>query len=381
MSKKLPKNIIVLGFVSLFTDISSEMLYPIVPIFLTSVLGAPMAIVGLIEGIAESTASFLKAVSGWLSDKVRKRRPFIAAGYSLSAIAKPLLALAYVWPTVLIARFVDRFGKGLRTAPRDALIADSCAPEVRGAAFGFHRAMDTIGAVLGPLIAIALLAMLKGNLRAIFLLSFLPAALSVAVIFIYLKSEPRVPAGAVPLKFNLKLFGPQFAKFLFVSSIFALGNSSDAFLIIRAKGLGFTTTLVILTYVAYNVTYSLFSLPFGALSDRVPRKWVLAGGYLVFAFVYAGFGIAVKRAEVWALFFIYGFYMAMTDGIGKAFISDLVPQEARASALGAYHFVTGALSLFASLIGGLLWGLFGGPATFFYGSLMAALACIGLIFL
>jgi MFS family permease len=380
MFKKIHRNVVVLGFVSLFTDISSEMLYPIVPIFLTSVLGAPMQVVGLIEGVAESTASILKAVSGWFSDKIKKRRPFVATGYVLSAISKPMLALAYAWPVVLFARFLDRFGKGVRTSPRDALIADSSPPEDRGTSFGFHRGMDTIGAVLGPLIAIALLKVLNGNFRTVFLVSFIPAALSVAIIAIFLKSEPPFASkGDIALQFNLRQFSPSFKKFLFVSSIFALGNSSDAFLIVRAKGIGFTTTMVILAYVAYNVTYSLFSLPFGALSDRIPRKWVMVMGYFVFACVYFGFGAAPGRSMIWVLFLVYGFYMAMTDGVSKALVSDLVEQDKRATALGVYHSLTGALSFFASLIGGFLWGLWGSSATFFYGSFMAVVSCIGFV--
>ena len=382
MFKGINKNVVVLGLISLFTDISSEMLYPIIPIFLTSVLGAPMSVVGLIEGIAESTASVLKAVSGWFSDRLRKRRPFVAIGYSLSAFSRPLLAMAYVWPVVLVARFFDRFGKGIRVSARDAMLADLAEPAYRGKVFGFHRAMDTIGAIIGPLLAIFLINAMKENLRVVFLLSFIPAAIAVLIIFLFLKSEPPFVARFEGhLGFRLRDFSPELKKFLLVSSIFALGNSSDAFLILRAKGIGFTTTLVILAYVLYNITYSALSLPFGALSDVVSRKKVMIGGYLIFALVYFGFGIANKGIEVWALFFIYGFYMAMTEGVSKAFVSDMVEQDKRGTAIGAYYSVTGILSFFASLIGGLLWSLSGAAATFFYGAAMAVLSCLAFIVL
>ena len=377
---RIKKNVVVLGAVSFFTDIASEMLYPIIPIFLTSVLGAPMSIVGLIEGIAESTASVLKAVSGWFSDRIKKRIPFVAAGYSLSAISKPLLALAYSWPVVLIARFVDRFGKGIRVSARDALIAYSTEQADRGRAFGFHRAMDTAGAVIGPLLAILLIKIFDGNLRPIFMLAFIPGAIAVAIIFIFLRSEPSFkPISGGPIKFNLAQFSPEFKKFLLISSIFAIGNSSDAFLILRAKDVGFAMTSIILAYVTYNISYSLFSLPAGVLSDKVTRKRVLILGYMIFAFVYFGFGIARTKTAIWGLFLIYGFYMAMTDGISKAFVADLVEQEKRGTALGIFHCAIGILGFFASLIAGLLWTAFGAPAPFLYGSITAVISCLAFL--
>ncbi len=379
---KLNRNVVVLGFVSLFTDIASEMLYPIIPIFLISILGAPISVVGLIEGIAESTASVLKAFSGWFSDKIKKRIPFIAAGYSLAAISKPLLALACTWPVVLVARFIDRFGKGVRVSARDALIADSTDEGARGAAFGFHRAMDTAGAVIGPLLAILLIKVFDGNFRPVFMLAFIPGAIAVAIIFIFLRREPFFrPITDGPLKFNLAQFSPEFKKFLLISSVFAIGNSSDAFLILRAKGLGFTTISVILAYVTYNISYSLFSLPAGVLSDRLTRKRILIIGYLIFAFVYFGFGIARTTSAIWGLFLIYGFYMAMTDGVNKAFVSDMVEQDRRGTALGVFHSITGFLSFFASLIAGLLWTNFGAPATFLYGAITAIISCLLLLLL
>ncbi len=371
------KNVIVLGVASFFTDISSEMLYPIIPIFLTSVLGAPMSVVGLIEGIAESTASVLKAFSGWLSDRTGRRRPFVVSGYTLSSFAKPLLYFAYAWPAVLLSRFLDRLGKGLRTSPRDAMIADSTDASFRGKAFGLHRALDTFGAILGPLLAIYFLTVLKEDLRIVFLIAFVPAGLAVLTLIFFLKETPVLRDAKNGIKkIDLKVFGPDFKRFLFASAIFALGNSSDAFLVVRSKQLGLSLILVILAYVLYNITYAAFSTPFGILSDRWPRKNVMIIGYIVFAAVYAAFGFAKGPNMVWILFFIYGFYMAMTDGVGKALVSDMVAKERVATALGLYHFVLGTFAFFASLVAGLLWVKIGVAAPFIYGAIMAAASSV-----
>lgn len=380
--KGIRKNVVVLSVASLFTDISSEMLYPIIPIFLTSVLGAPMSILGLIEGIAESVASILKAFSGWLSDISRKRSPFVVGGYFLSSLGKLLIFLAYSWPMVLVARLVDRIGKGVRTSPRDAMIADSCDAEYRGKAFGFHRAMDTVGACLGPLVALWLLVALKENMRIVFLIAFIPAIIAV-VFLIFLLKEPPVKSGGnhFSLKFNSKQFSPVFWKFLFISAIFSIGNSSDAFLIMRAKGIGLTTVAVVLAYVVYNISYSALSLPAGMLSDRIPRKAVMIGGYLIFALVYLGFGMHANTKSVWLLFFIYGFYIAMTDGVSKAFVTDTVEEGVRGTAMGIYYCITGLAAFFASLVAGLLWTYIGAAAPFIYGSVMAALSCVAFIVL
>jgi len=375
--KGIRKNVVVLGIASFFTDISSEMLYPVIPIFLTSVLGAPMSVVGLIEGIAESTASILKAFSGWLSDKIGKRRPFVVAGYALSSFAKPLLYFAYAWPAVLLSRFLDRLGKGLRTSPRDAMIADSTEASYRGKAFGLHRAMDTLGAILGPLLAIYFLVVLKENLRIIFLIAFVPAALAVLTLIFFLKETALIPKAQTDTgKINPWQLSADFKKFLLASVIFAIGNSSDAFLIVRSKQLGLSITLVILAYVLYNISYSVFSTPFGILSDRWPRKNVMIIGYLIFALVYTGFALVKSAAMVWVLFFIYGFYIAMTDGVGKALVSDMVAAEYRATALGLYHFALGIFAFFASLIAGLLWTHLGVQAPFVYGAVCAVISCV-----
>lgn len=382
--KGIKKNVVVLSAASLFTDISSEMLYPIIPIFLTSVLGAPMSVLGLIEGIAESTASILKAFSGWLSDRIAKRQPFVVAGYSLSALSKLIFFAAYTWPVVLAARFLDRFGKGIRTSPRDAMIADITDSEYRGKAFGFHRAMDTIGACLGPLCAIWFLSVFKDNLRDVFLVAFIPGLAAVFVLVFFLKESvvpPGIAAGGIKNLLLIRNFSPEFKKFLLASAIFAVGNSSDAFLIMRSKDLGLSVIMVILAYVLYNISYSLFSMPFGILSDRIPRKRIMAGGYMIFAVVYLGFGLASGPGIVWLLFPVYGFYIAMTDGVGKAIVADMVGKDRMGTAMGLYHFVLGIFAFFASLMAGLLWTYAGVAAPFIYGAVCAAISCAAFIFL
>ncbi|MBN3033661.1 MAG: MFS transporter [Candidatus Saganbacteria bacterium] len=376
MKQGIPKNVVWLGFVSLFNDVASEMIYPIVPLFLTVTLGAPMTVVGLIEGIAEATASFLKVFSGWFSDLIGQRKPLAVAGYGLGTIAKLMLYLSFSWPLVLFGRFVDRLGKGVRVAPRDALIADSTPKEIRGAVFGFHRSMDTFGAVCGPLIAIGLLALFTANYRLIFLISFLPALVGVLVLqFFVTEAKPKAATKPkVTLAFDN--FGRQYYSFLIISLVFALGNSSDVFLILRAKDLGLPAILVIFAYVIYNVFYALFSYPAGVLADRFGFKKVLIAGFLIFAAVYAGFGLARSSLAVWFLFAIYGFYIAFTEGVGKAYISNIAPPGKVATAIGLYYTVTGAAVLLASVAAGWLWSTFGAPATFYYGALTALLASV-----
>jgi len=372
----ISKNVFVLGLVSFFNDVASEMIYPIVPIFLTSVLGAPVAVVGLIEGIAESTASILKVVSGWLSDKFRKRKPFVIAGYSFSAISKIILSIAYSWPFVLFARFVDRFGKGARTAARDALIAESSENSARGRSFGFHRALDTLGAVVGPLIALLAINFLDSNFRLIFFLAFIPACIGVLLLILFVK-EKRKEANLSPaLNFSWRNLDSSFKIFLLISFIFALGNSSDAFLILRAQNLGLSVVLVILAYVLFNFTYAIFSMPAGIISDKIGPKKVLFSGFLLFSVIYLFFGLTNVSFILWLLFPFYGIYMALTEGIGKAYISNLVPQEKAGTAFGVYQTTIGLCTFFASLIAGLLWTYIGVSAPFIFGSVMAVISAL-----
>jgi len=376
------RNVFILGIVSFFTDISSEAVYPLVPMFLTTTLGAPLAVVGAIEGLAESTASVLRWLSGWLSDRLGRRKPFVVLGYGLAAVAKPLLALAFHWPVVLFARVVDRFGKGLRSAPRDALVAQWTERGERGRAFGFHRAVDTAGAVLGPLGALALLAILGENFRLIFVLAFIPAALGMVLLRLVRERppQPEAAAAARPQGGGLR-FGRAYYAFFIVSLVFALGNSSDAFLILRSRDLGLGVSEAVLAYVAYNVSYSLLAMPAGIASDRLGRRKVIGLGFGVFAAVYLGFAVIDAGAYVWLLFPVYGVYMALTEGVGRALIADLVPGERRGSALGLYQGGVGLMALLSSIMAGFLWDHVDASAPFFLGGSTAALALVLLVVL
>lgn len=370
---KISGNVIALGFVSFFNDVASEMIYPIVPIFLTATLGAPVAIVGLIEGIAESTASILKLVSGWLSDKWRTRKPFVITGYSLSAISKIMLGLAGSWGMVLFARFTDRFGKGTRTSPRDALITESSAAGSRGRSFGFHRALDTLGAVVGPLLGLWALATLDNNYRLIFLLAFFPAFAGILLLLAVVR-EKRQKQNAKPISLKWRGLDRSFKQFLFVSVIFALGNSSDAFLVLRAKDLGLSVAFVVFAYVLFNLAYAIFSYPAGIVSDKIGPRRLLAAGFVLFAVVYFLFGLIGQSVFLWVLFPLYGFYMALTEGVGKAYISNLVPNEKSGTAFGIYQTATGLCTFAASLVAGLLWTYIGVSAPFIYGAVLSIIA-------
>jgi len=366
------RNVFVLGLVSLATDVASEMLYPIIPIFLTVTLGAPVAFLGLIEGIAEGTASLMKVGSGWYSDRLSVRRPLVAAGYGLSAVGKVLLATAFHWPQVLIARTTDRFGKGVRTSPRDALIADSSLPEVYGRSFGFHRAADTAGAVIGPLIGLAILQIVGQNhLRPVLLAATIPGVLSVGLlVFVRERRRPPQPVAKATGSAKLDLSGasPVFWMFLSVSLLFALGNSSDTFLILRAKDLGLSLSIVILMYVLYNASYSLLSLPAGIVADRIGKRRLVTGGFFVYGLVYMGFALVGQGSAVWPLFLVYGVYMAFTDGQARAMVAELSPEERRGTFLGLYHTGIGLMAVAASVIAGVLWDVVGKPAPFWLGA-------------
>jgi MFS family permease len=369
------RNIVALGLVSMFNDIASEMVYPIIPIFLTTFLGVPVAIVGIIEGIAEATASILKVFSGWLSDRLRNRKPFVAAGYTLSAIAKVILSLASSWLYVLFARFMDRFGKGIRTSARDALIADSTTADSRGAAFGLHRALDTLGAVAGPLLALVFLHFLNNKYSLVFLFASIPAFIGVGILLLAVKEPKREnKKSEFAFKFSLRSFSKPYKLFLLVNVLFALGNSSDAFLILRAQSLGYTATGAVLLYVLFNIFYSSLSYPFGKLSDRFGARPILIASFLCFALVYACFGIASGGILLWILFPMYGLYMAMSEGISKAYISNLIPAEMRATAIGLFYTSTGIVTFFSSLTAGLLWNYIGVSAPFYFGAICSFIA-------
>jgi len=381
----ISRNVFVLSLVSLCTDVSSEMIYPLVPLFLTGVLGAPATVVGLIEGLAEATANVLKLVSGRVTDRRGGRRAWVFAGYGLSALAKPLLALATIWPLVLLARLVDRVGKGTRGTPRDALIAASSDPARRGRAFGFHRSVDTVGAVIGPLAGVGLLAVTGQNFRLVFLLAALPAIIGVSLIGRV--REPALPVapvatgGAQPPAFTYRTAPRPYRTFLGIGLLFALGNSSDTFLILRAHNLGLGTLATVLAYAVYNLVYATVGWPAGILSDRLGRRGILVAGFALFALVYGGMGVATGALVVWPLFALYGLYIALTDGVTKAYITDLVPATQRGGALGLYAATTGFMALVSSVLAGLLWDHVSPAAPFYLGGITAlgAAVAVGLL--
>lgn len=381
-AKGISRNVRVLGLVSFLTDASSEMLYPIIPLYLTEILLAPIGAVGLIEGVAEATANLLKGVSGRLADRSSKRMPFVFAGYGLAAAAKPLLALVTTWPGVLAARVVDRTGKGLRGPARDAVIVESTPPGSRGAAFGWHRSMDTFGAVLGPLVGLALLRWSGLEYRQLFWVAAIPAGLGVLCLFGVREAaaaRPEPESAAAPQRAARKTPNLPMRRFLFVVALFSLGNSSNAFLLLRARDLGWSATGVILLYVFFNLAYALVAAPAGRLSDRYGRRKVLAAGLVVSALVYAGFALADSRLWAAVLLPLYGAYAGAFGGAARAFVADLAPADKVASALGTYQMITGFGVLVASIAAGALWSAYGPAAPFVLGAATSALAAVALI--
>jgi len=366
--------------VSLFTDLSSQMVFPLIPLFLTTVLGAGAYAVGVVEGAAETTASLLKVVSGYWSDKIKKRKPFVLFGYSLSSLTKPLFAFANVWFFVLFVRVIERVGKGLRTAPRDALVAESCHENVRGKAYGFHRAMDGIGSILGAVLAFLLLPIL--GYRNIFLFAFIPGVIAVFVIlFIKEKNAPaKKGPQEKPVKLSFKELPKNLRLFIIVSSIFALGHFGYAFLLLRAKNIGLADNMAILLYVLFYVVYTICIIPAGILSDKIGRKSVLVAGYFVFAITSFGLIYTSNIYNVLLFFIIYGIFYAMIDGVQRAFVVDLAPKHLKATALGTFHTAIGLVALPGGFIAGLLWDKIRPGATFLYGLILAIISMFLFIF-
>jgi MFS family permease len=370
--------VILLGLVSALTDISSEMVYPLLSLYLTTTLGTTPVIVGIIEGIAESLASLLKTYSGYLSDKIGRRKPLAILGYGLATVGRLFLYLSTSWAWVLAGRVVDRFGKGVRTAPRDALIADAAAAGRLGHSFGLHRALDTLGAVIGIAIAYVLFTSTRGDYTKIFLLSMIPGILGVLLLFWVKENRPKREDAKVHPLAGWKALNPKLKAFFLVAFLFTLGNSSNQFLLLRAKNIGFQVADVILAYLLYNVVYALSSYPAGRLSDRIGRRSVLVFGYFFYGLVYLGFSMASKASHVWMLFAIYGFYSGLTEGVEKALVAELCPGENRATILGIHATLVGIGLLPASIIGGFLWRMIGPEAPFYFGCAAGLLAALGM---
>jgi MFS family permease len=364
MKSKISKQVFILGMISLFTDIASEMLYPVTPIFLTTVLGSSMALVGVIEGIAEVTAGILKGYFGNLSDKLGKRSVFVIIGYGISAIAKPLPGIFQNISIVLTSRISDRIGKGIRTAPRDALLA-SYSDGNSGAVFGFHRAMDTLGAALGPIIALVLLNYFPNNFQLIFLIAFVP---SVIAVFFTLLVKDKQNSTKVKSKKNYLEFwksAPRdYKRVLFLITVFSFVNSSDVFLILRSKDISNSGSLAIMGYVFYNLIYATASYPLGGLSDKLGKQKVFSFGLIIFSAVYFGFAFIDNINFIWILFAFYGIYAASTEGVSKAWISDLIPNEQRGSAIGLLTMLSSFAIMLGSFLTGVLWDIFGSSVPF-----------------
>lgn len=374
-------NVIILGLTSFFTDIASEMVYPLIPFFLTSVLGASPAVLGLIEGAAESVASLLKVFSGYISDKLNKRKFLAITGYSSSAFGKLLLYLANSWGFVFAGRIVDRLGKGIRTAPRDALIADSIDPAKKGRAFGLHRAMDTSGAAIGVVLAYFFLTHYSGAYSKVFLWSLVPAVIGILLLFFAREKKGEFAARKAP-SLNWKVLPRKLRLFLIVAFIFTLGNSSNTFLLLRSKDIGFTPATAILLYLVYNIVYGAVSYPAGRISDRIGRKRLLVAGHVFYGLVYLGFAFISGPQHawlMWTLFGVYGLYSGFTEGVEKALVADLAPSEVRATAIGLHAAILGIGLFPASFIAGELWQYLGPSAAFYFGSGMGIIAAVGLL--
>jgi MFS family permease len=390
MRKRLPRNVWVLSITSYLTDVSSEMLFNLLPLFLVNVLGVRTSVVGLIEGIAEATASLLKIFSGALSDYLENRKKLTVLGYGLSALAKPLLYLANSWTWVLGVRFADRVGKGIRTSPRDALLADSTPEDRRGFAFGLHRAADTAGAFTGLVIAALVVwftqagagELSRYTFQQVVLVSIIPAVLGVLVLIIGVREVTRPKSDSPRPRFKFTGLGNRYWAFIAVLFIFTLGNSTDAFIILRAQERGLSVLQVLGMLITFNAIYTLVASPAGALSDRIGRRKVLIAGWAVYGLIYLGFAAAETGAQIWIFYGVYGLYYALTEGASRAFVADLVPQEQRGTAYGFFHAGIGLAVLPASLIAGILWQGIGswaglGPsAPFYFGAVLALFAMV-----
>lgn len=395
--RRLPPTVIALGAVSFLTDLSSEMIYPLLPVFLSATLGASAVVLGVVEGAAESVASLLKLVSGWWSDRLARRKPLVVAGYTLASVVRPLVGLATTAGQVLAIRVTDRVGKGLRSSPRDALITDAVDPQVRGRAFGFHRAADHAGALLGPLVAFALLGWAGMEMREVFLWAAVPGALAVATLVFGVRERTRAATGEAPPDGGEAVrpapgsspdeppapsrpLPKRFWTYLGIVFLFTLGNATDAFLLLRATDLGVPVALVPVLWALLHLVKAASSTPGGALSDRLGRKPLIVAGWLLYAAVYAGFAYAGAAWQVWALFGVYGLYHGMVEGAERALVADLVSAGRRGAAFGWYHLGVGIGALPASVLFGWLWTAWSPAAAFGTGAALAGAAAVLLSF-
>jgi MFS family permease len=383
-----------LAAVSLLTDAASEMIYPLLPIFLSTVLGAPASAIGAIEGAAETLASMLKLASGWWSDKVKSRLPLVWAGYGIASFVRPLIGLATSPMQVLAVRLADRTGKGIRSSPRDALLADSIEPSQRGRAFGFHRAGDNAGAVIGPLVAWVLLQQVGVPMRHVFYWAIVPGLLALLVLVVFVRDERRLPrlSGSgrelepriiadTAVGSTETSLGTAFWKYLVVLLVFTLGNSTDAFLLLRASQVGVPIAMIPILWAVFSLVKAIATMPGGAWSDRIGRKPVIAMGWAIYALVYLLFGRVTEAWQVWALFIVYGLHFALTEGTEKALVADLVPASRRGTAYGWYNFTIGMAALPASLVFGLVWDRWSPSAAFGMGAAFSIVALAGLLVL
>jgi MFS family permease len=378
MMKGIGTNIIILGFVSLFTDLSSQMVFPLIPLFLSTTLGASPIVVGLVEGCAETTASLLKVFSGYWSDRIKKRKPFVFIGYGLSGLMKPLFAFSYVWQSVLVIRIAERIGKGIRNAPRDAIIAESCDTGAMGKAYGIHRAMDGLGSILGAVMALILLFFL--DIRDIFLLAGIPAIIGVLLVLFIKEKKRDVPVKNVAsIRISFKALTPELKNFIIISTIFTLGHFGVAFLLLRALDIGQDITNTLVMYILFYLIYTIFTVPAGMISDKFGRKPVIISGYLLFGLTSIGLSLTSDLFWTVCLFMLYGLFFAMIDGVQRAFVVDLTPPELKATALGTFHAATGLAALPAGLIAGLLWEFFSPETTFFYSFIVSIVAAVLLL--
>jgi MFS family permease len=376
----LSRNTYLLAFASLFADISTEMLYPVLPVFLTQMLGASGRIVGLVDGFAQATQNIVQGVSGAISDKLQKRKSVALWGYFLAAAAKPLMGVSTLWQGVFGARLLDRLGSGIRSAPRDALIASSVEENNRGKAFGLEGVGDNAGAFLGPLLAVLLLYSMHVGIRTIFYVAVIPGLLAFVMVLL-VKERPSATSAKSKIDISLRQFPRGYWKYLLVTALFGLGNSSNAFLILRTQDIGASLETTILIYAAFNLVAALISYPAGSLSDRWGRKNVLLASFVIFAIAYLGFALAHHVLLIAGLFVFYGLYQGIFRAVGKAFASDFVPEHLRASGVGWYSTTVGLLQLVASVVAGFLWDQIGHTTVFYYGAVFAVVGSLGLVFL